>query len=172
MPLDTFVGWPQIAAVAILVQRGLEELHSARNTSRLIGRGAYEVGAEFYPVVAITHLSWIAALAFLIPPDSPLILPLLVFYILLQVARYWIILSLGEFWTHRILTLDNAPIVKRGPYRFVRHPNYIVTATETLILPWVFGAWALGLIIGAVWAAVLVYKIRLEDAALGSRRAE
>ena len=93
-------------------------------------------------------------------------------YLALQIVRYWVIGTLGRYWTHRILTLDNAPIVRRGPYHFICHPNYAVTITETFLLPMVFGAVALGLIMGAVWAAVLFYKIILEDEGLSERRGQ
>ena len=78
--------------------------------------------------------------------------------------------TLGRYWTHRIITLEKAPVVRAGPYRFVRHPNYWVTIVETFLLPAVFGAYALGAIMGAVWTAVIAYKIRLEDKALAERR--
>src|SRR5204863_421021 len=84
---------------------------------------------------------------------------------------YWIIGTLGRYWTHRIITLAEAPIVARGPFRFVRHPNYAVTLAETLLVPLAFGQLALGIIFTAVWAAVLHYKIRLEDEALAAGRA-
>jgi methyltransferase len=166
------IGWPQIVALIILLQRGLEELYSARNTRALIAEGAREVGRSYYPVVATTHLAWIASLYFVIPADASVFSFLAVVYLALQIVRYWVIGTLGRYWTHRIFTLDNAPIVRRGPYRFIRHPNYAVTIAETFLLPMVFGAVALGLIMGAVWAAVLFYKIILEDEGLSARRGQ
>ena len=121
-------------------------------------------------MVAATHLGWIASLAFLIPPDAPILWPLIGFYLGLQVARYWVIGSLGRFWTHRILTLPGAPVVKRGPYRLVSHPNYAVTIVETFVLPLAFGALAQAAIFTAMWWTVLAYKMRLEDEALRARR--
>lgn len=165
-----WLGWPQIAALLVLLQRGGEELYSARNTRKLLSQGGHEEGRDYYPVVAVTHLAWIASLFFLIPPDAPIVWPLLVLYLVLQVARYWIIGTLGPYWTHRIITLETAPVVRKGPYSWVRHPNYMVTIAETLLLPMVFGAAALGAIMTAVWSAVLYYKIVLEDAALAKRR--
>jgi methyltransferase len=165
-----WIGWPQIAALLLLAQRGLEELYSARNTRRLLARGAHEQGRDYYPVVAVTHLAWIAAIFFLIPPHAPILWPLLAAYLLLQVARYWIIGTLGPYWTHRIITLDEARVVRKGPYRWVSHPNYLVTIAETLLMPMVFGATALGAIMTAVWSGVLYYKIVLEDSALSERR--
>jgi methyltransferase len=165
-----WLGWPQVAALLVLLQRGAEELYSARNTRKLLAEGGHEEGRDYYPVVAVTHLAWIAAIFFLIPPDAPIVWPLLVLYLVLQAARYWIIGTLGPYWTHRIITLEKAPVVRKGPYSWVRHPNYMVTIAETLLLPMVFGASALGAIMAAIWSAVLYYKIVLEDAALAKRR--
>jgi len=164
------IGWPQIVALLVLLQRGVEELYSARNTKALIAAGAQEVGRSYYPVVAATHLAWIASLFFLIPANAPISHFLAGCYMLLTAARYWVIGTLGRFWTHRVITLKDAPIVRSGPYALVRHPNYIVTIAETFLLPAVFGAWAVAFIMTAVWAAVLRYKIELEDAALAPRR--
>jgi methyltransferase len=163
-------GLPQIAAFLILLQRGVEEIHSQRNTRALMIEGAVEVGVAYYPVVATTHLAWIAALAFLIPATATIhILPLTV-YLVLQPVRYWIIAKLGPYWTHRIITLSSAPIITVGPYRFIHHPNYVVTLAETLLLPLAFGQVAIAFIFTAIWAVVLRYKIVLEDEALADRR--
>jgi methyltransferase len=164
-------GAPQAAALLILLQRGLEELYSQYNTRRLTQLGGFEVGREYYPVVATAHLCWIAGLAFLIPPHASMSAPLLVAFIGLQPLRYWIIATLGRYWTHRVITLPGAPVVAKGPYRFLRHPNYAVTLAETLLLPLAFRQVALGIIFAAIWAAVLQYKISLEDQVLDMRRA-
>lgn len=168
--LADIVGPPQLAALLVFLQRGLEELHSQRNTRALIAEGAVEAGHSYYLVVAVAHLAWIASIFFLIPADAPVIWPLLVLFLLLQLVRYWAIGTLGRYWTHRIITLDQAPVVRTGPYRWLKHPNYAVTLAETLLLPSVFGAFVLGIIMTAVWAAVIRYKIEIEDAALAERR--
>ena len=165
-----FLGPPQFTAALILVQRSGEELYSMRNTSRLLAAGAHEAGRAYYPVVATSHLAWIAAIFLLIPAASPVLWPLAIVYLALQLVRVWIIGSLGPFWTHRIITLATTPTVRRGPYRWVQHPNYALTIVETLLLPMVFGAWAVGVIFAAVWLAVIRYKIVLENAALQDRR--
>jgi methyltransferase len=169
--LPDFIGPPQIAALTILLQRGAEELHSARNTRRLIAAGGREEGRNFYPVVAVSHLAWIGAIFFLISPDAAIVWPVLILFLLLQPVRYWVIFTLGRWWTHRIITLDGAPIVARGPYRLLRHPNYAVTYAETFLLPLAFGALALAVIMTAIWIAVIRYKILLEDGANAARRA-
>jgi methyltransferase len=167
--LSVIIGAPQIAALLVLAQRGLEELYSARNTTKLLARGAYEVGADFYPVVAAAHLAWIASLFFLVPADAVVLWPLVVCYVVLQIVRYWVIFSLGGYWTHRIMAVPEAPLIARGPYRYLRHPNYALTIVETFVLPLAFGALALAVIMTALWWTVIQYKIRLEDGALASR---
>lgn len=136
----------------------------------MLAEGGREEGGAYYPVVAAAHLAWIASLFFLISPDATIIWPLIAYYFMLQIVRYWVIGSLGRFWTHRIITLPSAPIVARGPYGYLPHPNYAVTVVETFVLPLAFGALALAVIMTALWWTVLNYKIRLEDEALQARR--
>jgi methyltransferase len=168
--LQDLFGPPQTAAVLILLQRGLEEVYSQRNTRRLLKDGAHEEGRAYYPVVAATHLCWLASIAFLIPPSAPLDPPVLGLFLALQPLRYWIIATLGRYWTHRIISLPGAPLVKRGPYRIMRHPNYAVTLGETCLLPLAFEQLALAAIFTCLWGAVVQYKITLEDQALAPRR--
>ena len=162
MALFDLIDAPQVAALLLLAQRGLEELYSARNTSRPLVAGAHEEARIYYPVVAATHLAWIASLFFLVSPNAPVIWPLVGYYLALQVVRYWVIASLGRFWTHRI---DQS-----GPYRYLPHPNYAVTIVETFVLPLAFGAIALAVIMTALWWVVIKTKMKLEDEALASRR--
>ena len=167
----SWAGPPQIAAIALLLQRGAEEIYSVIHTRSLLAAGGVEAGRSFYPVVAVSHLAWIAAIFLIIPPSAAISWWLLAAYLGLQVVRYWVIGSLGHFWTHRIITLPNTPVVRSGPYAIIRHPNYLVTVAETALLPCVFGAFAVAAIFTAIWSAVIVYKIGLEDEALAVRRA-
>lgn len=164
------IGPPQIAAVAVLIQRAGEQIHANRNMRRLIAEGAREEDQAFYPVVAVSHLAWIASIFFLIPADAVVIWPAIGLFVLLQPLRYWTIAALGRYWTYRIVTLDGAPIVETGPFRWMRHPNYAVSVTETLVLPLAFGAVAVAVIMTVIYAAVTRYKITLEDRALAPRR--
>ena len=170
MALLGLIGAPQIAALLVLAQRGLEELHSARNTKALLANGATEAGGMLYPVVAATHLAWIAELFFLIPPDAPVIWPLIAYYLALQVVRYWVIGSLGRYWTTRIIVPYTEPLVARGPYRFLKHPNYMVVAAEIALLPVALGAWPLAIIFSIANAVVITWRIRKEETGLALRR--
>jgi len=102
--------------------------------------------------------------------DASLNLPLLGLYGLLLGFRLWVMVSLGPYWTTRIITLPQAPLVRRGPYRFMRHPNYAVVAAEIAVLPLVFGAWHIAVVFSLLNLLLLRLRIRVEDAALASRR--
>jgi methyltransferase len=97
-------------------------------------------------------------------PVDPLWLAL---FVLLEIGRIWVLASLGRRWTTRIIVLPDAPLVHRGPYRFVSHPNYVVVAAEIAVLPLVFGLWQVALIFTLLNAAVLTVRIRAENRALG-----
>ena len=170
--MGNILGPPQIVALVILAQRGLEEAYSRRNTARLLAEGGREVGADFYPIVIVTHLAWLGAIFFLIPANGPIVWPLVVVYLVLLVFRYWIIATLGQYWTHRIITVDGAPVVTGGPYAFIRHPNYAEVIAECFVLPLVFGSWTVALVMTPIVVAVLGYKGMLEDRAIATRRAQ
>ena len=162
-----------IAVLAIVALQRLGELAlSARNTRGLMARGAREAGAGHYPLIVALHAAWLAGLAGL-AWDRPVIWPWLGVFLALQAARAWTILSLGRRWTTRIIVLPGAPPVSRGPYRFLKHPNYVVVAAEIIVLPLAFGLEAYAMAFGIMNAALLLVRIRAEDAALaaGSRDA-
>jgi methyltransferase len=91
-------------------------------------------------------------------------------FLLLQALRIWVIASLGPYWTTRIISLPGVPLVKRGPYRFIRHPNYLVVAGEILVLPLAFGEILVAIVFSLVNAAMLYWRIRQEEAGLAPRR--
>ena len=150
----------------VTVQRLGELILARRNTLRLLARGATESGAGHYPLVVALHAAWLAGL-WLLAWDRPTNLGWLAAFLLLQMLRVWVIASLGDRWTTRIIVLPDAPLVQKGPYRFLPHPNYVVVAGEMLVLPLVFGLTAFGLIFFLLNALVLWVRIRAEDAALG-----
>ena len=161
----------QIAALLVAVQRLLEMVYAQRNARRLLADGGVEHGARHYPLFILLHGAWLAALFFLVPPEAPVSWPLLGLYLLLQVGRYWVLASLGRFWTTRVITLPGTALVRRGPYRWLRHPNYLILAAEVAVLPLAFGAWQIALAFSLANAALLAQRIRVEEAALAERRA-
>jgi methyltransferase len=160
------VSFASVILALVTLQRLLELWLSNRNTKCLLARGAKEVGARHYPFVVLVHVMWLAALWW-VARDRPVNGFWLAIYVLLQVARVWVLATLGPRWTTRIIVVPDEPLVRRGPYRFVNHPNYVVVAGEIAVLPLVFGFWDLALIFTLLNAAVLNIRIREENRALG-----
>ena len=129
---------PALLFIAFLIVQRLTELAIARrNTARLLARGAREHGAEHYPFIVALHTAWIVAIAVL-GAGEPVNLFWLALFGLLQLARAWVLTTLGPRWTTRIIVTDE-PLVIRGPFRFVRHPNYTVVVLEIFVAPWCWG---------------------------------
>ncbi len=162
---------PIVAAVVALVaaQRLAELAWSRRNERHLRALGAVEHGNGHYPVIVLLHAAWLVALLLAVPRQGPVHWPLLAAFLALQPLRLWTIAALGDFWTTRVLTLPAAPLVRRGPYRWLRHPNYLIVAAEIALLPLAFGAWRLALAFSLANALVLRHRIRVEEAALTGR---
>ena len=150
----------------VVFARLAELLLARRNTRRLLAKGGYEVGRGHYPLIVATHAAWILAVAFLVPTDTSPKVYYLIPFIMLQVVRYWVILSLGDHWTTRVIVLPGAALVTHGPYRWLKHPNYLVVIGEIALLPLVFGAWKVALGFTVVNTAIIFYRIRIEETAL------
>ncbi|HEY6049510.1 MAG TPA: isoprenylcysteine carboxylmethyltransferase family protein [Sphingomicrobium sp.] len=156
-----------IAILALVTLQRLSELWlSNRNTRRLLAQGAHEVGAAHYPLIVAAHALWLAALWWL-APARPIDGFWLGAFVLLEIVRIWVLASLGSRWTTRIIILPGETLVRRGPYRFVDHPNYLVVVGEIAVLPLVFGLWPLALIFSVLNAVALTIRIRAENHALG-----
>ena len=157
-----------VALVAL--QRMVEIRYAERNTAALLAKGAVEIGRAHYPLIVLLHASWLAAIVLALPDRPRIFWPCLATFVALQAARIWVIASLGPYWTTRIITLESAPLVRRGPYRLVRHPNYLIVALEIAVLPLAFGELWVALIFSLANAAILSWRIRQEDRALSTRR--
>jgi len=154
----------------VVLQRLGELLLANRNTRRLKAQGAVEIGASHYPLIVLLHTAWLLAVLWLLPVPLEISWPWLAIFVLLQAARIWVISSLGPYWTTRIISVPGAPLVRRGPYRFVRHPNYLVVAGEILALPLAFHEIPVAIFFSLANAAILFWRIREEEAGLVTRR--
>jgi methyltransferase len=154
---------------AVALQRIAELWLARRNTRRLLAQGAAEIAGDVYPAIVALHGAWLAAIAVFVPADTPAHWGLFGAYLAVQVARFWTMASLGRFWTTRLIDLPGAPLVRRGPYRYMRHPNYLIVQIEVALLPLVFGAWRIALGFSIFNAALLARRIWLEDRALAKR---
>jgi methyltransferase len=158
-----------IVLLLVTLQRLSELVIAKRNTAELIAQGAVEHGAAHYPVMVLLHASWLAGLWWF-GWNAAVIWPLLALYILLQGFRIWILASLGRRWTTRILTVPNETLVARGPYRFMRHPNYALVLLEVPVLPLALGLTWFAIVFCALNMAMLAWRISVEEKALSSSR--
>lgn len=154
----------------VLAQRLLELLYARGNTRRLKARGAVEAGAGHYPLMIALHGAWWLGLAATVPAEQPAHAVPLAAFAVLTVARVWVLVSLGPYWTTRILTLPGAPLVRRGPYALLRHPNYWVVAGEVALVPLTFDAVTIAVVFSILNGALLAWRIVVEDDALAPRR--
>ena len=110
-------------------------------------------------------------MAIAVPANQPVNWPLIALFVFLQAGRIWVLLTLGRFWSTRILTLPQRPLIAAGPYRWLRHPNYWIVAIEIPLLPLAFGAWKIALVWGTLNGVLLRYRASVEETALSPRRA-
>lgn len=157
-----------IVVLALITAQRIGELFLAEhNTRRLRAQGALETGANHYIFIVLLHGAWLLGL-WVLAWDRPIALALLAVFVLLQAARVWVIATLGPRWTTRIITLPGAPLVTKGPYRFVSHPNYVVVALEIAVLPLAFGLVGYAIVFTLLNAAMMWVRIRSEAAALSA----
>lgn len=156
----------------VALQRLVELAHSRRNTIRLRRLGGEEADAGGYRLFVLLHAGWLASLAIFVPSATPPSWPLVGVFALLQLGRVWVILSLGRYWTTRIITLSDAPLVRSGPFRYLRHPNYLVVVAEIAILPLAFAAVAIAAIFSVLNLVLIARRIRIEERVLASRRTD
>ena len=161
---------PYAIMLFVTLQRLSELVISARNTRNLLAKGAVEYGREHYPVMVALHATWLIVL-WLMVGGRPVNLPLLALFGVMQALRVWVLRTLGERWTTRIIVLPGAALVAKGPFRWVSHPNYCVVTIEIALLPLVFGLYGVALVFTLLNAWMLWVRIGAEARALGANAA-
>ena len=163
---------PYLAFLALLALERLVELHiSRRNAARAFARGGVEVGQRHFRVMKLLHGAFLGACAvevlLLQRPFVPALgWPMLGLALGAQALRYWAIASLGPHWNVRVIVVPGARAVTSGPYRWLRHPNYLAVAIEGVAVPLIHSAWWTALGFSAANAALLAVRIRCEERAL------
>jgi len=158
----------QIIILGLVTAERVGELALARrNTAALLARGGIEYGAGHFPVIVALHGGWLVAL-WLLALDQPVNGWWLGAYLVLQGFRAWILTTLAGRWTARIIIVPGETLVRAGPYRFLKHPNYVLVWCEIIMLPLVFGLSGVAVVFGVLNTAVLWWRIRVENAALAS----
>ncbi|MFD3913931.1 isoprenylcysteine carboxyl methyltransferase family protein [Streptomyces sp. NPDC058603] len=168
--------WYTALVLAVGAERVAELVVARRNTRWSLARGAVERGRGHYPpMVALHTLLLLGCLAEVWLADRPfdpaLGWPMAAVVLAAQALRWWCIRTLGPRWNTRVLVVPGLPLVTGGPYRLLRHPNYVAVAAEGIALPLVHGAWITALLFTAFNAVLLTIRIRCENHALESAAA-
>ncbi|APH04666.1 isoprenylcysteine carboxyl methyltransferase family protein [Bacillus weihaiensis] len=156
---------------ALLVfQRVAELVVAKKNEKWMVKRGALEHGQEHYPFIVLLHIAFLLSLFLEVILFEKQIVNLWHFVISLlaitQLIRYWALISLGQYWNTKIMIVPNDVVVRKGPYRFIRHPNYIVVAIELLFIPLLFQAYATAIIFTLLNIGMMTIRIPAEEKAL------
>ena len=165
------MNWPALIVGLVALERLAELALANRNTRALLRAGAHEIGHRHYPLIVLLHFGWLVSVYYFADKDAPPVWGWIAFYAALQALRYWAIVSLGRYWTTRIITLPGAPLVTRGPYRFMRHPNYLVVILEIVALPLAFGELQVASLFSWLNVILIAWRVRIETKALDARRA-
>ena len=161
--------------MAIALQRLGELVHSNRNTKKLLAEGGTEVGQSHYPVMIAIHVGWLLTIAAFVvmsethSVDELIIWPLLGVYGVVQLGRLWVLYSLGRYWSTKIIDLPEVPLIRKGPYRWIKHPNYLIVVLEIALLPMALQMWLIALVFSILNAGILAWRIQVENAALVKR---
>ncbi|KMJ59698.1 hypothetical protein AB685_02190 [Bacillus sp. LL01] len=154
----------------IITQRVVELGIARRNEQWILSQGAVEYGKEHYKYMVSLHVAFLASfLLEVVALDrtlSPFWPAILILFILTQSLRIWAIQSLGKYWNTKVLILPDASIVKTGPYKFLRHPNYIIVVMEIMLIPLMFNAFITAIVFTALNAWMLSVRIPLEERGL------
>lgn len=164
------MNWPLVIVGLVALERLAELIYANRNTGALLRAGGQEIGRGHYPLIVLLHLAWLVSVYGFADKNAPPIWGWIAFYVALQALRYWAIASLGRYWTTRIITLPSAPLITRGPYRFMRHPNYLVVILEITALPLAFDELQVAVIFSWFNAILVAWRVRIETKALNVRR--
>jgi methyltransferase len=151
----------------VTLQRAGELIVSSNNAKKLMACGAVEIASRHYPLIVAVHAAWLISL-WGFGHDQPVNTVGLLCYFVLQGFRFWVMWTLGQRWTTRIIVLPGKPLISAGPYRFLSHPNYAVVVGEIAVLPLALGLPRLATIFTILNAAVLAIRIRAENHALAT----
>ncbi|HLS34990.1 MAG TPA: isoprenylcysteine carboxylmethyltransferase family protein [Bacillota bacterium] len=159
-----------VLLIFIALQRITELMIAKRNEQWMKKRGGIERGKEHYKWFVIVHTLFF--LSILLEVDLrdysgfKINLLLLTIFVLLQIARVWCITSLGRFWNTKIIILPSELLVEKGPYKYVKHPNYIIVGLELFFIPLLFNAYVTALIFPILHLLLMTIRIPIENKAL------
>jgi methyltransferase len=167
------MSWYTLVVMAVAAERVAELAVARRNAEWSLARGAVESGRGHYPVMVALHTGLLAGCAAEVglggrPFVAALGVPMVVVLAAAQALRWWCVSTLGPRWNTRVIVVPGLPLVDRGPYRWLSHPNYVAVVAEGIALPLVHGAWITALVFTALIGVLLGVRIACENTALGS----
>lgn len=151
----------------VTLQRIVELWWAKQNERRLFAAGGIEYGRPHFVLIVILHATWLIGM-WPLAYDRSLDPRFFVIVVALQLARFWVLATLGRRWTIRIIVVPGEKLVARGPYRFLQHPNYAVVTGEFAAVPLALGLPLYAFVFSILNAAVLAIRIPAENAALAS----
>ncbi|MGH8838366.1 MAG: isoprenylcysteine carboxyl methyltransferase family protein [Jiangellaceae bacterium] len=162
-----------LLVVAVGLERLAELVVATRNARWAFAHGGVESGRGHYPVMAAMHTAFlVACIAEVAVADRPFLpslgWPMLALVVASQALRWWCVATLGHQWNTRVIVVPGLPLVSAGPYRWLRHPNYVAVVVEVVALPLVHTAWVTALVFTLANAAVLAVRIPVEERALAT----
>ncbi|MEV5243116.1 isoprenylcysteine carboxyl methyltransferase family protein [Streptomyces cinnamoneus] len=168
--------WYVMLVLAVAAERAAELVVALRNARWSRARGGVESGGGHYPPMVALHTGLLAGCLLEAGlgerPFLPALgWPMLGVLLCAQVLRWWCVHTLGRQWNTRVIVVPGLPLVTGGPYRWLRHPNYVAVVAEGLALPLVRTAWVTALVFTGLNAALLAVRVRCEEAALDAARA-
>jgi methyltransferase len=158
-------GWGAGLLAFLTAQRLAELWWAKRNEAELLAAGGVEYGGRHLPLIVLFHAAWLAGL-WLLAYDHSVDPVFFALFVVLQMLRLWVLLTLGRRWTIRIIAVPGERLVASGPYRWLRHPNYAVVSGEIAVVPLALGLPIYALVFTILNAAVLAIRIPAENAAL------
>jgi methyltransferase len=163
-----------VLVAAVGLERLAEMVVSKRHAAWAFARGGVESGRGHFPVMVLLHTALlVGAVVEVAAADRPFVpglgWPMLVLVVLAQGLRWWCISTLGQQWNTRVIVVPGASLVAAGPYRLMRHPNYVAVVVEGLALPLVHTAWVTAAAFTVLNLLLLSVRIRVEEQALGLR---
>ncbi|WP_406099420.1 isoprenylcysteine carboxyl methyltransferase family protein [Streptomyces sp. NBC_01013] len=165
--------WYTALVLAVAGERLAELAVALRNTRWALARGGTESGRGHYPAMVALHTALLAGCLAEAGPGGRPFLPLfgwtmVAVVVAAQALRWWCIRTLGHRWNTRVIVVPGLPLVTGGPYRLLRHPNYVAVAAEGIALPLVHGAWVTALLFTVLNAGLMAVRVSCEEAALAS----
>lgn len=148
----------------VVVQRLLELGIAGKNERWARSQGAVEYGQEHYPFIVALHTLFIVAMiAEYSLSRGQFNLFVLILFLLLIALKIWVLSSLGKYWNTKILRVPGALVVRKGPYRWFKHPNYFIVVCEIIVIPMVFHLVYTAVIFTVLNALMLRVRIREEE---------